>query len=83
MISKLMWDPREDFPGSRIRYLDRTPDGRGGTRTSLQELRGSEVSELGPGYLVVIRGGEVSHIPLHRVREVIDGRGRKVWPSVP
>ena len=81
LLSKLMWDPREDFGGSLIRYVDRTPDGRGGTLVNISELRGSEVSELGRGHLVVDRDGEVSHIPLHRVREVIDSRGRKVWPD--
>ncbi|MBU7003946.1 MAG: DUF504 domain-containing protein [Theionarchaea archaeon] len=81
LLSKLIWDPREDFEGSLIRYVDRTPDGRGGTLIKISELRGSEISELGKGYLVVNRNGEVSHIPLHRIREVIDSRGRKVWPD--
>jgi uncharacterized protein (UPF0248 family) len=81
LLSKLMWDPRENFGESLIRYVDRTSDRRGGTLISISELRGSEVSELGRGYLVVDRDGEVSHIPLHRIREVIDSRGRKVWPD--
>jgi uncharacterized protein (UPF0248 family) len=81
LLSKLIWDPKEDFGESLIRYVDRTPDGRGNTLVNISELRGSEVSELGRGYLVVDRGDEVSHIPLHRIREVIDSRGRKVWPD--
>jgi uncharacterized protein (UPF0248 family) len=81
LLSKLMWDPREDFDESLIRYVDRTPDGRGNIMVNVSELRGSEVSELGRGYLVVDRDGEVSHIPLHRIREVIDSRGRRVWPD--
>jgi len=81
LLSKLVWDPREDFSGTRIMYIDRTPDGRGGTRTSLGELEGSEVTELGRGFLTVERDGVISHIPLHRVREVIDSRGRSVWAS--
>ena len=80
LLSKLIWDPREDFAVSRIRYVDRTPDG-GGTRAVLSELTGSEVTELRGGFMVVERDGEVSHIPLHRVREVIDARGRRVWAS--
>ncbi len=79
LLSKLVWDPREDFAATTIVYVDRRSAGRRGTVSKLVEFRGSDVLELGKGYLVTQKGDEVSHIPFHRIVEVRAPNGATVW----
>jgi uncharacterized protein (UPF0248 family) len=79
LLHKLRWDPHEDFDGATITYVDRVKDGRRTTLVRHNTLKGSDVTEVSGGYLTTNRGGEVSHIPLHRVRGVSSSDGRLRW----
>ncbi len=78
-LSKLRWDQREDFAGCTFRHLDRTRGTGGRTIARLQSFKGSDVLEIGRGYLVVSRGGDVAHIPFHRVTQVLGADGSLRW----
>lgn len=79
LLSKLKWDPREDFHNATISYLDRTQDPRGATIARLRSFRGGDVVEMGRGVIFVKKDDEISHIPFHRVREVRSSDGRVRW----
>lgn len=79
LLSKLKWDPREDFHNATISYLDRTQDPRGATIARLRSFRGGDVVEMGRGIIVIKKDDEISHIPFHRVREVRSSDGRVRW----
>lgn len=79
LLSKLKWDPREDFDTATISYLDRTQDVHGATIARLNSFRGKDVVEVGRGVIVVRKDDEISHIPFHRVREVKSSDGRVRW----
>ena len=79
LLSKLRWDPREDFAETTIRYLDRTKDDRGKTVPRIASFKGKEVLDVTGGYMTTRRDGELSDIPLHRVREVVLPSGKVVW----
>jgi uncharacterized protein (UPF0248 family) len=79
LLSKLKWDPREDFAGATIRYLDRSKDERGRTCSRILSIMGREILEFDGGYMIVGTDGELSHIPFHRVREVVLASGKVVW----
>ncbi len=79
LLSKLKWDPREDFAGATIKYLDRSKDDGKRTSSRILSIRGEDVLEFNGGYMTVARDGELSHIPFHRVREVVLSNGQVVW----
>ncbi len=79
LLSKLKWDPREDFAGATIRYLDRSKDEGKRTSSRVLSIRGKDILEFDGGYMTVVREGDLSHIPFHRVREVVLANGQVVW----
>ncbi len=79
LLSKLKWDPREDFAGSTIFYLDRSLDDHGQSMARLRCLKGKDVLELAKGYMVVKKGKEISCIPFHRVKEIKTSEGTVRW----
>ncbi len=79
LLSKLKWDPREDFENATISYLDRAKDLHGATVARLKSFKGKDVLEIGGGTITIRKGDEISHIPFHRVREVRSSDGRVRW----
>lgn len=79
LLSKLNWDPREDIAGATIRYLDRSKEEGRRTSSRILSIRGEDIIEFDGGYMTVAREGDLSHIPFHRVREVVLANGRVVW----
>ena len=72
ILLKFRHDPRYNFTGVRVWYVDR------GTPGNLSQVPGDEILALEACYFGIGAGGEEKRIPYHRIRR-ISFAGETVW----
>ena len=71
LINKIKWDDREDPADYALFYLDRITK-------KLVEIKYNDINRVDEGFMVIVRGGEETNIPLHRIRKVTK-KGNVIW----
>ena len=64
LINKIKWDHREDPDEYELTYIDRVSK-------KLIRIRYSDIKRIDEGFMVLMRGGEETSIPLHRIRYLL------------
>ncbi|MBW2968049.1 DUF504 domain-containing protein [Candidatus Woesearchaeota archaeon] len=63
LINKIKWDDREDPSEYSLSYIDRIT-------LKLIPVKYTDILRVEEGFMVLMKKGEETHIPLHRIREV-------------
>jgi uncharacterized protein (UPF0248 family) len=71
LINKIKWDDRENPAEYSLFYLDRITK-------KLVEIKYKDIARVDEGFMVVMRDGEETSIPLHRIRRVMK-KGIIMW----
>lgn len=71
VLNKILWDAREKPQDYTIGYYDRVQD-------KIIEIPFTDITRLEEGFMILMRKGEETMIPLHRVR-TIKRNNEQVW----